>query len=105
MMEETMIERLIKEYKELKNYKKMYENQKEDKKKMAKKIYEYELKEYEQKDYKQRVEEHIKEYCKNCKWYYGRDKECKWLKGTPETRLPEDILKPIESHIDYFPRI
>lgn len=103
-MEGSIIEKCIKEYQELKEYKELYEHQKIDKRKMSEKLYEYELKEYKQTDYKQRVEEHIKEHCENCKWYYGKDRECKWLEGTPKTRLPEDILKPIESNIDYFPR-
>lgn len=103
-MEESIIEKCIKEYQELKKYKQLYECQKEDKKKMAEKLYEYELKEYEQKEYKQRVEEHIKEQCKDCRWYYGRNKNCKWLEGTPEKRLPQDILKPIKNEENYFPR-
>lgn len=104
-MGESIIEKMIKEYQELKKYKGLYECQKEDKKKMSEKLYEYELKEYKLKEYEQRVEEHINEQCKDCKWYYGKDKECKWLEGTPKERLPQDILKPIKSKEDYFPRI
>lgn len=103
-MERSIIEDFIKEYQELKKYKQLYKCQEEDKKKMSEKLYEYELKDYKQKDYKQRVEEHIKEQCKDCKWFYGRNEDCEWLEGTPETRLPQDILKPIKSEENYFPR-
>lgn len=102
-MEKTIIEKFIEEYTELKEYKKKYEHQKEDKKRMAEALYNYELKEYENTPYKQRVERHIKENCKDCRYFYGENKECKWLEGTPKNRLPKDILKPIQTKDDYFP--
>lgn len=102
-MEESIIEKIIKEYQDLKKYKQEYEDQKEDKRRMSEALYEYAMKEYKQKSYKQRVKEHIDEQCKNCRYYYGQDRECKWLEGTPKERLPKDILKPIKNKEEYFP--
>ena len=102
-MEESLIEKIIKEYKELKKYKSLYESQKQDKKRMSEELYKYKAKEYKEKTYEQRVEEHINEICKDCRYYYGQNRECKWLEGTPKERLPENILEPIRSDIEYIP--
>ena len=102
-MEESIIEKVIKEYKELKEYKRKYESQKIDKEKMSEALYEFELKEYKNTTYEQRVKKHIEENCKDCRYFYGENRHCKWLEGTPKERLPKDILKPIQTKENYFP--
>lgn len=102
-MEESIIEKMIKEYKELKEYKNKYEHLKADKKRMAETIYNYELKEFQNTSYQERVKKHQIEYCQYCRYFYGENNECKWLSGTPNDRLPEDILKPNKTKEDYFP--
>ena len=102
-MEESIIERIVQEYNELKKYKSKYEHQNKDKEKMSEALYYFELKEYENTPYEQRVKKHIKENCSVCRYYYGENRDCKWLEGTPKNRLPEDILKPIKSKENYFP--
>lgn len=85
-----MIEEFIKEIEELKKYKKLYEYQKEDKKRMSQIIYNYMLKEYLNKPYEKRVEEHKKEICSNCRY----NSDCEF------DELEEEILKPISEEQD-----
>ena len=102
-MEESIIEKMIEEYKELKKYKKECEHLKVDKKKMADALFDFELKEYHNTSYEDRVKKYQKEFCQYCRYFYGKNNECKWLEGTPNNRLPDDILKPIRHDTDFFP--
>ena len=63
-----------------------------EKKKMADKLLEYELKEYENTSVEERKEKYFKEICRYCRF------NCENSNG-----LPDDIGKPIESKVDYFP--
>lgn len=98
-----MLDELIKEINELKKYKRNCECHEKDKKRMSDLLYEYMVKEFKKKDYETRVKEHIQEQCKDCMWFYGENRECKWLKGTPNERLPENILEPVKSDKAYIP--
>lgn len=102
-MEASTIEKIVKEYNEMKEYKTKYECQERDKEKMSEALYKFEMKEYKDTTYEQRVKNHIKVVCKDCRWFYGEDNECKWLKGTPKERLPQNILEPVRSEKNYFP--
>ena len=86
------LDELIKEIQELKEKEKQLEYLKKDKKKMADKLLEYELKEYENTSVEERKEKYFKETCSCCRF------NCENSKG-----LPDDIGKPIESKVDYFP--
>lgn len=98
-----MLEEFLKEIEDLKKYKEKYKWSEKDKEKMSKLLFEYMTKEFKQKDYQTRVNEHISEFCRNCRYYYGDNEECKWLEGTPKDRLPENILEPIKSEKNFIP--
>lgn len=98
-----MLEEFLEDIKELKKYKEKYKCSESDKEKMSNLLYEYMMKEYKEKDYKTRVNKHISEFCKNCRYYYGDNEECKWLEGTPKSRLPQNILEPIKSKTNFIP--
>jgi len=79
--------------KELKTIKTKYECLQKDKQRMSELLYEYMIKEFNSKSYEDRVEEYKKTVCINCR-YRG----CSYAK-----ELPIDILKPIESDINFIP--
>ncbi len=86
------LDELIKEIQDLKEKERQLEHLKKDKKKMADKLLEYELKEYENTSVEERKEKYFKEICICCRF------NCENSNG-----LPDDIGKPIESKVDYFP--
>ena len=86
------LDELIKEIQDLKEKERQLEYLKKDKKKMADKLLEYELKEYENTSVEERKEKYFKENCSCCRFHCENSK-C----------LPDDIGKPIESKVDYFP--
>lgn len=87
-----ILDELIKEIQDLKEKEKQLEYLKKDKKKMADKLLEYELKEYENTSIEERKAKYFKETCSCCRF------NCENSNG-----LPDDIGKPIESIVDYFP--
>lgn len=86
------LDELIKEIQDLKEKERQLECLKKDKKKMADKLLEYELKEYENTSVEERKEKYFKEICTCCR-FNCENSNC----------LPDDIGKPIESKVDYFP--
>lgn len=86
------IDELIDEIQELKKQSLELKNLKEDKKKMADKLYEYELKEYENTTIDERKEKYFNEMCRNCR-HYCESKDV----------LPDDINMPVKTDRDYFP--
>ena len=86
------LDELIKEIQDLKEKERQLECLKKDKKKMADKLLEYELKEYENTSVEERKEKYFKEICSCCRF------NCE-----NSNVLPDDIGKPIESKVDYFP--
>ena len=102
-MEESIIEKIMQEYNELKQYKSDYEYQEKDKEKMANAIYEYELKDYKKTTVEERKNRYIKETCKDCRWFRGKEEVCTFQDKKPEELLSEDILMPIKTEENYFP--
>jgi hypothetical protein len=88
-----MLDQLLEEINELKNYKKMYENQKADKIRMSEKLYELMLEKYNNTPYEERVKLFENESCSCCKGHYYCQIE----------KLPEDIMKPIPSCNGWIP--
>ena len=88
-----MLDQLLEEINELKNYKKLYESQKTDKERMSKLLYEFMLEKYNNTPYEERVEIFKNETCKCCRNYYYCQVE----------ELPEDIMKPIPSCNSWMP--
>ena len=89
-----MLEELLNEIKELKEYKKKYECAEKDKERLSEYIYKNELEKWKNKTYAFRVIEYQESMCKNCRFYDGCD---------IKEHLPEDIGKPIENK-RWFPR-
>lgn len=89
-----MLEQLIKELEELKEYKNKYECAIKDKQKMSEKLYEYMLKEYENTTKEKRVSVFKEKTCKSCRY-----RDCCNLE------LPDDIMKPIPSDKAWIPAI
>ena len=88
-----MLDELLKEIENLKTIKAEYKCLQKDKQRMSDLLYEYMIKEFNNKSYEDRVEEYKNTICVNCR-YRG----CSYAK-----ELPVDILKPIESDIDFIP--
>ena len=86
------IDEIIKELQDLKQKEQELEYLKEDKKKMADKLYEYELKEYQNTTIDERKEKYFNEMCKHCRCCCEN-----------KDRLPDDINMPIRTDNDYFP--
>lgn len=90
-----MLDELLNEINELKEYKKKYENQRQDKKRMSDRLYKLELERYNSKTTNEHREEYILLKCKSCRNYYN-DCDCIY-------KLPTDINKPIPSDKEWFP--
>lgn len=86
------IDELIDEIQELKKQSLELKDLKEDKKKMADKLYEYELNEYNQTSVSERKEKWYNEWCLNCR------KDCK-----DKRKITNDVYLPIRDDRDYFP--
>lgn len=92
-----MLDELIKEINELRDYKQKYEYAEADKKVMSDKLYEYMLKEYENTPYEERCKQHLKHTCSVCRYrIYGCDLQ---------NNLPENIRKPVESDKAWIPGV
>lgn len=89
-----MLEDIIKELKELMEYKNKYQSAKKDKQEMANYIYSNELEEYYDTSYEDRCKRYIEETCKDCRY----KENCEII----NEGLDEDILKPIKN-ADWFP--
>lgn len=87
-----MLEQLIKELEELKEYKKEYEYAIKDKQTMSEMLYEYMMKEYENTTYEERVCKFRQDTCEHCRFGDGCNLE-----------LPDDIMKPIPSDKAWIP--
>lgn len=86
-----MLDELLKEINELKEYKKLYEYAIKDKKLMSERLYKYMMKEYESMTKEERIAYYKKECCNCCRYNFcGYD-------------FPDDICKPIPSEIDFIP--
>lgn len=88
-----MLEQLLNEIEELREYKKKYEHAEKDKERLSEYIYKNELEKWGNKTYASRVKEYREDSCKNCRFHYGCD-----LKN----HLPEGIGKPVENK-GWFP--
>lgn len=89
-----MLDELLKEIQELKEFKKKYEYALKDKQKMSDKLYEYMMKEYENTPYEDRCDLHVKNMCKDCRY---RD-YCEL-----NTDFPQEIWMPIPSDKAWIP--
>lgn len=89
-----MLEELIKEINELRDYKIKYESLEEDKRRMSDKLFELMMEKYNNQSYQERVEIFKKEGCRDCRYKYNCD-----LKDN----LPQDIWIPIESDKAWIP--
>ena len=87
-----MLEQLIKELEELKEYKHKYECAIKDKQRMSDLLYEYMMKEYENTTKEERVLKFKQDTCRCCRY---RD-YC-------SIELPDDIQKPIASNKAWIP--
>ena len=87
-----MIDELLKEITELKEYKKKYENSLAARQRMSDKLYELMVSDYERISYEQRVTEYKNNTCKDCRFVSG----CLIV-------LPKDIGMPIKSDKAYIP--
>lgn len=85
------LEEIIEELEKYKSYQTKYECAMEDKKELAKYVYENELKKYEEESYTERCKRYIKERCKHCRFLTYCN-----------VKLPDDILKPVENE-GWFP--
>lgn len=87
-----MIDELLNEITELKEYKRKYEFALEEKKIMSDELYRLMMVEYERTPYEQRVAEYKKNTCCDCRF----EDNCKIV-------LPQDIGMPIESDKAWIP--
>lgn len=87
-----MLEQLIQELEELKEYKHKYECAMKDKQTMSDLLYEYMMKEYENTTKEERVAKFKQDSCRCCR---GRD-FC-------SIEMPDDIEKPIVSNMAWIP--
>ena len=87
-----MLEEFLKEFNELKEYKKKYEYAIKDKETMSELLYEYMMKEYESISVEERVLVYRMDFCSNCRHRYYCTID-----------LPEDICKPIPSDKGWIP--
>lgn len=86
-----MIDELIKEIQELKEYKEKYFKLVGEKQRLSDELYKYMMKEYEKMSLGQCVDAYENEWCICCKHY---KEQC---------ILPEDILRPIRSDKAWIP--
>ena len=91
-----MIEELIKELLELKEYKKKYEYAQEDKQKMSNLLYDYMLNEWKNVSYEEHVKLYEDEWCSCCRYRSACNK-------TIEGKLPKTIRKPVRSDKAWIP--
>lgn len=95
MVNERMIyilDDLIKELNELKDYKNKYEHAMADKKRMAKELYDLMLNEYKSIPKEVHRDNHIEHWCRCCRGKYGCNK----------SYMPENVGEPVESE-DWIP--
>ena len=90
-----MLDELLEEIQELKEYKTKYEYAEKDKKEMSDLLYKYMMSEYREKMYRDRAEKYRKEWCIHCK-YHCDDDNC-------GIDLPVNILEPIRSDKNWIP--
>lgn len=89
-----MLDELIKEIKELQEYKNKYESQLKDKQRMSDKLLELMTEKYNSQSYAERCEIYKNEMCNSCRYYDC----CK-----QQNNLPKDICKPIKSDKAWIP--
>lgn len=87
-----MLDVIIKELNELKDFKSKYEHSLVDRRTMAKKLFQLMIEKHNNQTYEERCEIHRNDYCKCCR-SCGCGRE-----------LPEDVLTPIENN-DWIPSI
>lgn len=88
-----MLEELLNEIEELKEYKEKYEHAEKDKERLSEYVYKNELEKWKNKTYAFRVIEYQESTCNSCRFYDGCD---------IKEHLPEDIGKPTENK-GWFP--
>lgn len=86
-----MLEELLKEINELKQYKERYEFAIKDKKEMSQLLYEYMMKDYKNTTKEERVAQYKKECCSCCRY------DCY------DCDFPDDIMKPVPSEDAWIP--
>jgi hypothetical protein len=89
---ENMLEELLKEINELKEYKERYELANKDKERMSEMLYHYMMVEYESMTREEKVNVYRENSCSCCRYRH----DC-------TIGLPEDIWKPIPSDIAWIP--
>ena len=89
-----MLEELLKEIIELKEYKKKYEYALANEQRMSDELFMLMMAEYERTSYEQRVIEFKKKGCRDCRYRYNE--ACSIV-------LPEDIGMPIKSDMTWIP--
>jgi hypothetical protein len=89
-----MLDELIKEIKELQEYKNKYECQLKDKQRMSDKLLELMTEKYNSQSYAERCEIYKNEMCNSCRY----SDCCK-----QQNNLPKDIWKPIKSDKAWIP--
>ena len=82
----NILDRVLNEINELKEFKRLYESQKKDKQRMSDKLYELMMYKYNNTSYNERLLNFQEETCRYCRY----EDYCK-------IEIPEDILKPIKS--------
>jgi len=90
-----MLEELLNEINELREYKKKYEWAEKDKQRMSDLLFEYMTKEYDSKSFEERKEEHINNHCSACR----NDCFC----DCDHSYISEDIGKPSKSDKGWIP--
>lgn len=91
-----MIDELLKDIEDLKEYKYKFECQKKDKEKMSQLIYELMMEKYNNMSFEERVKDYKKRWCSCCKHGTIPPSQC-------FVDLPEDIDKPIPSDKAWIP--
>ncbi len=87
-----MLEELLKEFDELREYKKRYEYAVKEKERMSELLYEYMMKEYEGMTKEERANQYKREWCACCRY-----------NDICDFKYPEDICKPILSDKAWIP--
>lgn len=90
-----MIDELISEINELKNYKKKYESTLKDKQAMSDLLYDLMSEKYNNLSYEERIEWHKKEMCNHCRYYPCVSKL--------SDKLPDDVGCVIPSEKAWIP--
>jgi len=93
-----MLDELLKEISELKEYKRLYESQKIDKARMSEELFKLMTEKYNNQSYEERCEIYRKTECRDCR---SRD----YCLEDFTNKLPENILEPVLSDKEWIPGV